>query len=335
MILSKEEFVKLISLRNESLSDYLFAKSSSARKRFYGNDVYIRGLIEISNYCANNCYYCGLRSDNHNVNRYRLSKGQILECCSHGYDLGFRTFVMQGGEDPHYSDEMMTDIVSSIKSSFPDCAITLSLGEMGYDSYKSFFDAGADRYLLRHETADERHYSMLHPRDMSLQNRKECLYNLKEIGYQTGTGFMVGSPYQTIENIADDLLFIHELQPAMVGIGPFIPQHDTPFAKEKGGTAELTIFLLGIIRLMLPNVLLPATTALGTIDPGARKRAVYAGANVIMPNLSPMDVRAKYLIYDNKLYTGTEASESLSLLKKEMEDAGFRIVVSRGDCKSR
>ncbi len=332
-VLSKKEFVELLVSRDSKVTDYLFENSASLRDRYYGKDIYIRGLIEISNYCKNDCFYCGIRRGNSNAQRYRLSKEQILECCAEGYGLGFRTFVMQGGEDLYYNDERMVDIISSIKMLYPDCAVTLSLGEKSYESYLNYFNAGADRYLLRHETANHDHYKKLHPASMSPDNRKRCLWDLKRIGYQTGTGFMVGSPFQTPENIAEDLLFINELKPEMVGIGPFVPHHDTVFAKEEKGTVELTLFLLAIIRLMLPRVLLPATTALGTIDLIGREKAVQVGANVIMPNLSPLEHRDKYMIYDNKISTGVEASESMSLLKNQMEKIGYRIAVSRGDFK--
>lgn len=330
-ILSQNEFVELFQSRTEEVSEYLFKKAVDIRDRYYGRDIYIRGLIEISNYCRNNCFYCGIRADNRNILRYRLYKDDIITCCKKGYEMGFRTFVMQGGEDVYYTDERMVDIVSSIKNLYPDCAVTLSLGERSRESYEALFKAGADRYLLRHETADAVHYGKLHPAGMSLANRKECLFNLKKIGYQTGTGFMVGSPFQTCRNIAEDLAFMYELQPEMVGIGPFVPHHDTPFAHEKGGTSEFTVFLLGVIRLMLPKVLLPATTALGTIDDMGREKGVMAGANVIMPNLSPVNVRDKYMIYDNKISTGSEAAETLFLLKQRMEKIGCHVVVSRGD----
>ena len=332
-VLTKKEFVELLDSRNASLSDYLFGKATSVRNRYYGNDVFIRGLIEISNICKNNCFYCGIRCANGNIQRYRLSKEEILDSCDMGYKLGFRTFVMQGGEDLYYNDERMVDIIGTIRSLYPDCAITLSLGEKSYESYLAYFQAGADRYLLRHETANADHYKKLHPTVMSLDNRKRCLWDLKRIGYQTGTGFMVGSPFQTNETIAEDLLFINELKPEMVGIGPFIPHRDTIFANEEKGSVELTLFLLAIIRLMLPRVLLPVTTALSTLDPAGREKAVGIGANVIMPNLSPPEQREKYMIYDNKMFTGVEASESIALLEKQLNSIGYRISVSRGDFK--
>jgi len=332
--LSPEEYKVLIDNRNPDIAEYLFEKAREVRIENYGYDVYIRGLIEFTNYCRNDCFYCGIRKSNQKAERYRLTKEQILECCSVGYDLGFRTFVLQGGEDEYYTDEILADIIRAVKASYPDCAVTLSIGERSYESYKAFFDAGADRYLLRHETANEEHYRKLHPKYLSLKNRKQCLYNLKEIGYQVGCGFMVGSPFQTTDCLVEDLLFVKELKPHMVGIGPFIPHHATPFAGKNAGTLELTLFLLGIIRLMLPDVLLPATTALGTIHPRGRELGILAGANVVMPNLSPKDTRKKYMLYDNKICTGDEAAECICCMRKRMESIGYRITVSRGDHKS-
>lgn len=333
-ILTKKEFTVLIENRSDKLAEYVFEKARRIRHRIYGKDVYIRGLIEFTNYCGNDCLYCGIRRSNKNADRYRLTKEDILECCETGHSLGFRTFVLQGGEDGFYTDDMLVDIIKAVKKSYPDCALTLSIGEKSRESYEKYFDAGADRYLLRHETADSCHYSKLHPTSLSLENRKRCLYDLKDIGYQTGSGFMVGSPFQTAECLAEDMIFLHELQPHMVGIGPFIPHHDTPFADEKQGTLELTLFMLGLLRLMLPNVLLPATTALGTIDPNGREMGILAGANVVMPNLSPKGVRKKYLLYDNKICTGDEAAECRQCLERRMNKIGYRIAVSRGDFKS-
>ena len=329
--LSRAEWVSLITNRSDVLADELFAEARKVRQQSYGNTIYIRGLIEFTNHCKNDCFYCGIRKSNGNAERYRLSKEEILSCCKTGYALGFRTFVLQGGEDGYFTDKRLCDIVSSIKGLYPDCAVTLSVGEKSRESYQSLFDAGADRYLLRHETFDFTHYGKLHPASLSAKHRQQCLWNLKEIGYQVGTGFMVGSPYQTAANLADDMLFIKQLNPQMVGIGPFIPHHDTPFRDRAAGSLELTLFMLGLLRLMLPKVLLPATTALGTISPNGRELGISAGANVIMPNLSPVDVRQNYLLYDNKLCTGNEAAESLETLKKTMENIGYRIVVSRGD----
>jgi len=333
-ILTREELMRLIENRNPELDQYLFAKADAVRREIYGNDIYIRGLIELSNYCKNDCYYCGIRRSNKNAARYRLTREQVLDCCKSGYKLGFRTFVLQGGEDPYFTDERLCEMISAIKSRYPDCALTLSMGEKSYASYLAYFNAGADRYLLRHETADETHYRKLHPDSMTLSTRRQCLYDLKKIGFQVGCGFMVGSPYQTPEHLAADLLFIKEFDPEMVGIGPFIPHRDTPFAGEPAGTLEMTLFMLGLVRLLVPHVLLPATTALGTIDPQGRELGILAGANVVMPNLSPQEVRNKYLLYDNKLNTGVEASEGIDSLKKSMERIGYRIVIDRGDYKS-
>lgn len=331
--LTKDEWVRLIDGRSPELAAYLFPKARAIRERVYGTDVYVRGLIEYSNYCKNNCLYCGIRAGNQNASRYRLSTRDILSCCQSGYSLGFRTFVLQGGEDPFMTEDKITELVSMIRREFPDCAITLSLGEMEYESYKQFFDAGADRYLLRHETANAEHYQKLHPTEMSFEHRMNCLRTLKEIGYQTGCGFMVGSPYQTSECLAGDMIFIRDLKPEMVGIGPFIPQHDTPFGDQTAGTMELTLFMMGLLRLQDPNVLLPATTALGTIHPFGRELGILAGGNVVMPNLSPVQVRAKYLLYDNKICTGDEAAECVNCMKRRMESVGYHVVVDRGDHK--
>lgn len=331
--LEKEEWIFLLENRNPEDAEFLFALARKIAKQQFGNRIYTRGLIEFTNYCRNNCFYCGIRRDNRSVCRYRLTKEEILECCRSGYKLGFRTFVLQGGEDLFFTDEKLEEIIGEIKKEFPDCAITLSLGERSYESYLKLYQAGADRYLLRHETADNTHYGMLHPPELSAEHRKECLYHLKEIGYQTGTGFMVGSPGQTLECLAEDLLFIRQLNPQMVGIGPFVPHHETPFAHEKGGTLELTLYLLGLLRVMLPKVLLPATTALGTIDGKGREKGILAGANVVMPNLSPITVRKKYELYDNKICTGEEAAECRQCLSDRMAGIGYELAVDRGDYK--
>lgn len=329
--LTREEWIFLIENRSEDIAEYLFEKARKWQHRYYGNHIYTRGLIEFTNYCKNDCYYCGIRRSNRNTERYRLTREQILECCEMGYGLGFRTFVLQGGEDGWFTQEKLEEIVYAIKDGYPDCAITLSIGERSKESYLKLFEAGADRYLLRHETADEAHYGSLHPSELSARHRKQCLWELKEIGYQTGTGFMVGSPGQSAAHLAEDLLFIRELEPHMAGIGPFVPHHDTPFAKEAGGSVELTLFLIGLLRVMLPKLLLPATTALGTIDPEGREKGVLAGANVVMPNLSPVSVRKKYELYDNKICTGDEAAECRECLKRRMESIGYELVVDRGD----
>ncbi len=329
--LSHSEFTQLLT--TDKYDEMLFKSADEIRKSIYGADVYIRGLIEFTNYCKNNCYYCGIRCENKNALRYRLTKDEILDCCREGYVLGFRTFVMQGGEDPYFTDERICDIVSSIRSEFPDCAITLSIGEKSYDSYLSYFNAGANRFLLRHETADCEHYNKLHPKSMTLENRKRCLYDLKKIGFQVGSGFMVGSPFQTIDNIIMDLDFLSELQPDMIGIGPYITHKETPFSQYKSGSVELTLRLISVLRHMFPHALIPATTALGTLDPEGREKGLRAGANVVMPNLSPVSVRKLYALYENKISTGEEAAQSRALLEKRVIAAGYNVVTARGDVK--
>ena len=322
---------KMLMEADESGRERLRAAARACADGIYGRAVYIRGLIEFTNYCRNDCLYCGIRRSNQNADRYRLTQEQIMSCCEQGYGLGFRTFVLQGGEDAYFTDERVCDIVSKIKEAYPDCAVTLSIGEKSRESYQAFFDAGADRYLLRHETANEEHYGRLHPPELSCADRKRCLWDLKEIGYQVGCGFMVGSPFQTLENLYEDLLFIKELEPHMVGIGPFIPQKDTPFGNMAAGTLDMTLRLLSIIRLMNPKALLPATTALGTIAPDGRELGILSGANVVMPNLSPVNVRGKYALYDNKICTGDEAAECKGCLSRRMERIGYNVVTARGD----
>ena len=329
--LTKAEWMQLIDGRTTELAEFLFERAREVRHAHYGKNVYIRGLIEFSNYCKNDCYYCGIRKSNRCLSRYRLTKEEILSCCQNGYELGFRTFVLQGGEDLWFNRERMTELIRSIRREFPDCAITLSVGEREKDEYQAYFDAGADRFLLRHETANEGHYRYLHPEELSLSHRKECLWNLRRIGYQVGSGIMVGSPAQKTEHLAEDMLFLQELQPHMVGIGPFIPHKDTPFKEETAGTLELTLFLLGLVRLMLPKTLIPATTALNTIHSDGRKMGILAGANVVMPNLSPKENRKLYSLYDNKRCMGDEAAEGLALLRAEMEEIGYTVVTARGD----
>lgn len=329
--LSREEWITLLHTRTSESDAFLFERSRSVAQTHYGNHIYIRGLIEFTNYCKNDCYYCGIRRSNAHAHRYRLTPEEIFDCCRQGYHLGFRTFVLQGGEDGFFTDQLMIQIISQIREEFPDCAITLSIGERSKESYQAFFDAGANRYLLRHETYDQNHYRLLHPKNLSSARRQQCLWDLKDIGYQVGTGIMVGSPMQTAEHLADDLLFIKKLNPQMVGIGPFIPHHDTPFAQRTAGALDLTLFLLGAIRLMLPKVLLPATTALGTISPNGREMGILSGANVVMPNLSPANVRDKYLLYDNKLHSGNESAESVNQLRCSMKQIGYEIVTARGD----
>ena len=327
------DYEYLVRNRSEEAAERLAALARQQCQQVYGNKVFIRGLIEVSNICKNDCLYCGIRRGNRSCQRYRLTEAEILSCCDKGYQLGFRTFVLQGGEDGYFTDDRLCALLKSIKKKYPACAVTLSLGERSRESYQRLYDAGADRYLLRHETATKEHYQKLHPEEMSFENRMECLKNLHEIGFQTGCGFMVSSPHQTVADIARDLKFIEELGPEMCGIGPFIPHKDTPFADRSAGTVELTRYLLSILRLIKPNLLLPATTALGTIDPYGREKGILAGANVVMPNLSPEDVRDKYTLYNNKLTQGPEAAQNLKELKKRMEAIGYEIVTDRGDVK--
>lgn len=324
--LSDSELKALLEM--SALDNLLFSSADSIRRQNYGDEVYIRGLIEFTNYCKNNCFYCGIRKDNKKAVRYRLSKDEILSCCNEGYTLGFRTFVLQGGEDPYYNDKLICEIVSEIRENYPDCAITLSIGEKSKESYLAYFNAGANRYLLRHETADEKHYKKLHPESMSLKNRKQCLFDLKEIGYQVGSGFMVGSPYQTTENLISDIRFLQELKPDMIGIGPYINHAQTPFSEFSNGSLELTLRLIAILRLIFPYAPIPATTALGTIHPQGRELGLKAGANVVMPNLSPVKVRKLYDLYENKICTGEEAAQCRGCLERRVKSAGYNIVTS-------
>lgn len=329
--LSSDNLLTLLDNMNDSAMNYLMAKAHQTRVKHYGTKVYMRGLVEFTNYCTKNCIYCGIRVSNRNIERYRLTSEQIMAACAKGYELGYRTFVLQGGEDNFYTDGRIVELIKEIKTGFPTCAVTLSVGEKAYDSYKNYFDAGADRYLLRHETASKKLYEELHP-GMSFENRLQCLWDLREIGYQVGAGFMVGLPGQTNRDLVADLEFLQELRPHMVGIGPFIPHKDTLLAKEVRGTVEQTVTLLAIIRLLLPEVLLPATTALGTIDPLGREKGLKAGANVVMPNLSPVEVRDKYALYDDKICTGEEAAECRECIETRIVQAGFVPDMSRGDC---
>lgn len=331
LVPSRDELIQLLSTFNDEDREYAAQLAREKSRETFGNAVYTRGLIEFSNYCKNNCLYCGIRAGNKEAQRYRLNKEEILDCCEQGYKMGYRTFVMQGGEDPYFTDEMFVDIVSTIRDLYPDCAITLSLGERSRESYRKLYDAGANRYLLRHESISPCHYAMLHPDTMSWERRMQCLRDLKEIGFQTGCGCMIGSPGQTIENLADELLFYKEFDPQMVGMGPFLPHHATPFRDEKAGSVEMSLMMLSMTRLLLPKVLLPSTTALGTAEQGGRNRGILAGANVIMPNLSPMKQRSKYLLYDNKTGLGEDASEQLVLIEELLNSIGYHSVVARGD----
>lgn len=331
--LSLDGYKKLLDGYTSENAELLRKYAVEEREKIYGKDIYLRGLIEISNICKNDCYYCGIRKSNHNCSRYRITKDEILSCCDEGYELGFRTFVLQGGEDSFFTDDVLCTVLRDIKSKYPDCAVTLSLGERSRESYELLFSAGADRYLLRHETANKEHYSKLHPDTLSYENRIRCLTDLKEIGYQVGCGFMVGSPYQTTTHLANDLKFIEEFSPDMCGVGPFIPHKDTCFANYEAGTLEMTCYLLSIIRLIKPTILLPSTTALGTINENGRERGILAGANVVMPNLSPSSVRKKYMLYDNKISDGAESAQSKKTLEERINSIGCKIAVDRGDIK--
>lgn len=329
--LSRDEWMVLLSSLNADEREYLRSKAQEVAVAHYGKGVFVRALLEISSYCKNNCYYCGIRASNSNAQRYRLAKDEILECCKEADRLGFNTFVMQGGEDPRQTDEWVTDVVKTIRAAYPDKAITLSVGERSAEAYAAFKAAGADRFLLRHETRNDEHYSLLHPEMMSSENRRECLFTLKHLGFQTGSGMMIGSPGQTDEHLYEDIRFLEELQPQMIGIGPFLPAANTPFEKYNPGSADKTILMLSLLRLRFPNVLLPATTALATLCPDGMERAILAGANVVMPNISPVEQRKKYSIYDNKKSTGAESAQQMQQLEDRLNAIGYHIDYARGD----
>ena len=325
---------ELESILNTDLDDEkLHELADKKRREVYGTDIYMRGLIEFTNCCKNDCYYCGIRKSNKEISRYRMSLEEILDTCKTGYELGYHTFVLQGGEDPYFSDDKICEIVAEVRKRFPECAITLSIGEKERKSYQSYFDAGANRYLLRHETASDDHYRLLHPEEMSLENRKRCLFDLKEIGYQVGAGFMVGSPFQKTENLICDLRFLQKLSPDMIGIGPFISQSDTPFSKYENGSLELTLRLISILRLLFPYALIPATTALGSIHPQGRELGLKAGANVVMPNITPAALRKNYLLYDNKICLGEDSSQCRGCIDKRITNAGYQLVTGVGNVK--
>ncbi len=329
--LTREEWHGLLEKPGKETVAFLREKARAVTDRVFGRQVFVRGLIEFTNICKKDCFYCGIRKSNREVERYRLTEEEILSCCKEGYEAGLRTFVLQGGEDGYYTEERLCGLVREIHKAYPDCAVTLSVGEWETESYRKFYEAGAERFLLRQETANEVHYGKLHPEGQTFANRMRCLHDLKEIGYQTGCGFLVGSPYQSLDCIIDDLLFLKEFRPQMVGIGPFLPAKNTPFEAEKAGSSEMTLLLLSVIRLMLPEVLLPATTALGTARADGRIKGLLHGANVIMPNLSPARVRDKYALYDNKVHSGNEAAEHLEALRAELSKENFTVAISRGD----
>ena len=313
---------------------YVTDKAREITNRNFGKSVYIRGLIEFTNICKNDCLYCGIRCSNGKVQRYRLTKEEILECCQNGYKLGMKTFVLQGGEDLFYKDDFYVELIREIKDRYKDCAVTLSVGEKEYMSYKLYKDAGADRYLLRHESATKEHYCKLHPESMSFDNRMRCLENLKALGFQTGCGIMTGSPFQTAENLVKDLIFMHNFNPQMVGVGPFIPCDNTPFEECKQGNPDDTIMMIALTRLLLPKALIPATTALSSTEKDGRIRGLNAGCNVVMINISPREDRSKYNLYNNKSVTAFDDAESISVIKKEIENAGFVFSNQRGDYRN-
>lgn len=329
--LHRDEYRKLLTHADAATLNYLQSQAREVTQEHFGNAIYIRGLIEVGNCCRNDCYYCGIRKSNTHVQRYRLDKATILACCQQGYQLDFRTFVLQGGEDRAWTDDAIVEVVSSIRTTYPDCAITLSLGERSREGYERYFQAGANRYLLRHETYNESHYNLLHPAAMSHANRLNCLHQLREIGYQTGTGIMIGSPGQTVDDLVADIEFIEQFRPQMIGIGPFLPHHDTPFASSPAGNLEQTLLLLSLFRLMHPSALIPSTTALATLSPDGRQRGILAGANVVMPNLSPLESRKNYELYNNKVSLGAEAAEGLESLRQQLQSIGYRISEERGD----
>lgn len=333
--LSENEWTQVIGTYDAGDLAYAMELAHGITLERFGSKIYFRGIVEFTNICRNDCYYCGIRCSNNKVQRYRLDEEDILACCRDGYANGFRTFVLQGGEDPYYTKEKMCGIVRDIHEEFPDCAVTLSIGELDRDYYQALYDAGATRYLLRHETADPEHYSLLHPESMSAENRQRCLRDLKEIGFQTGAGIMIGTPYQTANHIAKDMLFIADLKPEMIGLGPFIPHKDTPFGKEPAGSVDTTLLVIALCRIMLPDALIPSTTALGTVEAEGRQKGVLAGCNVVMPNLSPMEVRKKYMLYDGKVGTDMSAAAGIAALRSQMEEIGYEVVEGRGDFKAR
>ena len=325
-------------LLSEILSDYsaddfeyIMQTARNITDAIYGKKIYIRGLIEFTNYCKNDCFYCGIRSSNFGIERYRLSMEEVLKCCERGYKLGLRSFVIQGGEDMSYKDDFYIEVIQKLKQYYPDSAVALSIGERSYDSYKSYKDAGADRYLLRHETASREHYGKLHPPKMSYDNRMECLRMLKSLGYQTGCGIMVGSPFQTRDNLVEDIIFMHSFKPEMIGIGPFIPCASTPFEQYSKGSVDDTLMVIALMRILCPNVLMPSTTALGSADKQGRIRGLMAGCNVVMVNISPALQRVKYNLYNNKAVTAFDAIEDVAHIKQEISEAGFEFCNQRGD----
>ena len=333
--LSFDEWVRIFDSWDADDLGYAMDMAREIAVSRFGKKIYFRGIIEFTNVCRNNCYYCGIRAGNSNCVRYRLDEEDLLKCCADGYAHGFRTFVLQGGEDPYYTQDVMCGIVRRISEEYPDCAVTMSIGELDRDYYQALYDAGARRYLLRHETADAAHYALLHPASMRLESRMRCLKDLKEIGFQTGCGIMIGSPHQNARYLAEDMMFMEDFKPEMIGLGPFIPHKDTPFKDEAAGSVEKTLMVIALCRIMLHDALIPSTTALGTVEAEGRQKGVLAGCNVVMPNLSPMEVRKKYMLYDGKVGTDMSAEAGISALRAQMEEIGYEVVVARGDFTSR
>ena len=333
--LAPYQYKALLMMRDADDVEYLMSQARKMSQEQFGTGIYLRGLIELSNVCRNDCLYCGIRCSNRDVTRYTLTHEQVLASCEQGYQLGFRTFVLQGGEWSEERSQWIADIIAAIRQGWPDCAITLSLGEHPRETYALWREAGADRYLLRHETHNERLYSLLHPQGMTLQHRLQCLDWLKELGYQVGAGIMVGSPFQTLNSIVEDIQYLISFKPHMIGIGPFIPQHDTPFARFPAGNVDLTARLYAILRLAVPTALIPTTTAMATLTPDGRLKGILAGANVVMPNLSPEDLRAYYALYDNKAALGAESAQGIKKLADELATIGYHIDWSRGDAPNR
>ena len=329
--LAPDQYMALFTMRDPQDVEYLFGQAREVAQRQFGKGIYLRALIELSNVCRNDCLYCGIRRSNSRVTRYTLSHDQVLACCEQGYRVGFRTFVLQGGEWGEERSQWIADLIRDIRQGWPDCAITLSLGEHPRETYALWRQAGADRYLLRHETHNERLYSLLHPQELTIKHRLQCLNWLKELGYQVGAGIMVGAPYQSLKSIVEDIQYLVSFKPHMIGMGPFIPQHDTPFARFPAGSVDMTARLYAILRLALPQALIPSTTAMATLAPDGRIRGILAGANVVMPNLSPKDNRRHYALYDHKASLGAESVEGIKKLADELATIGYHIDWSRGD----
>jgi biotin synthase len=307
----------------------LFAMADDIRKRYFKDEVHIRGIIEFSNYCMKNCFYCGLRRDNKTIERYRISEDEIIDTALKAGELGYKTILLQSGEDGGYTIEGLCAIIKRIRSNL-DCAITLSLGEKSFDEYRSLRDAGADRYLLRFETSDRGLFNKLKP-DSSYENRLDCIKNLKKLGFQVGSGFMVGLPGQTYEILADDILLLRELDLDMIGIGPFLSHHNTPLGNSASGTLDLTLRALAIIRILMPDVHIPATTAMGTVEKGGREKALQCGANVIMPNVTPIKYRKYYEIYPNKICIDDAPSDCRACIEGMLKSLGRAAATNKGD----